>query len=529
LTLALINQLEQKRFWSIYEVLIKSAWRERDQTLVMADYQDTLSRLSDYIHFTNNQNEVIAMSEAVQSQIISYALDGYVRSIVNALPVLAHLLTYTEDMTELINTNDDIPNISPLKRREIFGTEYDSVKPSHNKHSTLQQQLVSSITQITLNQVDITESLFLTWFIDYQGAPKQQDNLRRWFSHIFLTMYNQESINQRDDIPWHQTRTTYQILYRWYINYQETSSSGQVFATTNNQKVGVRQSLAYVLSNLAMSDYVRTQDFMQCESDVPSTDTLTIITPYVIELPDAQPAGDQLTSPWHMLIALALDPSWEVRAAVADNLPKLLVKYPSHFLHMLRLLASDSHPSVRFNVAASISQLFMHDQTNFYLVRLLLNETDKATYQSQLINTPQHYTLHQVNAVPTTYTLSHWTAFMAVLWISMQETPSNRQMQNLDYLKICLQAYLRQQAEYLNAFTDSLNYLISLQDNMQSQQLALIVSYMLSDTVYGNRVSFVSQYIQKNIKKWGLDIDPQLHTNTLDSNPEGTFRPLVLS
>jgi hypothetical protein len=111
----------------------------------------------------------------------------------------------------------------------------------------------------------------------------------------------------------------------------------------------------------------------------------------------------------------------------------------------------------------------------------------------------------------------------------MQETPSNRQMQNLDYLKICLQAYLRQQAEYLNAFTDSLNYLISLQDNMQSQQLALIVSYMLSDTVYGNRVSFVSQYIQKNIKKWGLDIDPQLHTNTLDSNPEGTFRPLVLS
>lgn len=527
LTVSLINGLEQKRFWSIYELLIKYSWRERDQQLVMADHQDTLLQLREYIDFPNNPAEPIQLNANVQSQILNYALKGYLRSVVNAIPLIAYLLTFPLETTGVFAER---PKIGPLKLRDIFGSEYDSAMSTFQQRSYLNEQLISSIARIALNQFDTTEHLFLVW-VDYgNDNDGNQSRLGDLFSRIFLRMYELEDTHQTSSQNWYEQRQTFQLLGEWYKRYQSLQSTRQILSTSiikSSTKVQIRETLALVLCDMAISDSVSAQDFMQLGNESITDTPLKLIDDLRTHVPDRQPLASDLQSPWHMLIAFAIDPEPSVRINVAVNLHKLKAKYPQHFISLLRFMAGDINPDVRLVIASVIMQLFIDDRRNIYLITLLLNETDETTYQSQLRENSEHYLSRNIN-LRTDYLYTQLTATIALLLISSLSLQKNHNIENWQYLKIHMQTYLRSgHGNYFAAFQQSLDSLIAQDERIEGlkDRIAKIIPYIVRDSVMGNRTSPISVYVQSRLNRWGIQYNAQQNTRHLDPKPEGTTLP----
>jgi hypothetical protein len=418
LALSLADRLPKETFWAIYERLTQRGWRERIQTLTMTDYQQIQSRLSEYIVTqqtdgdAGNQETIGFKDEDARQSVIRYAIQNYGRSLVQALPILADIITGTTQKPD----SRESWVVARLRDLDISGPELVYEEDNQPRRDNVRLRLIDSIVQIARREPATTEHLLLAWAegSSASSSSESRERLRAALSDTLIQMYKTESANKN---VWMQ-RDSFALLRRWYRTYRPHSNTvagmlearGYLTDQRTERRTSIRMTLVRALC--ALTQVAPPEEFGEHDAGMKKLTTA---------MPDAQP--NDPVSPWHMLLALAWDPYFQVRQAAAAY---IIIfnrddRYYQEFEDLLRVLASDWNHQVRAQTAWTMRYLALQKPPYFlYLINHLLDQKE-ALVNRDLKQNPDHY-LHleyeRVSEGMERYPLHLWTACLSMLYLA---------------------------------------------------------------------------------------------------------------
>lgn len=427
LAISLVDGLPQQTFWAIYEQLTQEAWRERRLQLKMTDYLEIQDKISAFITITSDQGVRFHNAEE-RRLLVEYALDGYRRSLIQALPVLADIvsgasrpvLTPTGSVTRRLRTLD------------IFGSEMEPTGENRQRQERLLTSISNSIARIALREQLTTEHLLLAWAEGTSSADSPEVNLRLRFAvtNTLVQMMTIEGEKEGEGIQtyWYQRSTAFEILHRWFSRYYvhdlaELSAIGTASALANRRS-NIRATIGLALCH--MGRYLAEENFGRFESgaellkSVPPVQPCPIVEPTTKDGKLEEPICSQpVNSPWELLLALAWDPDASVRAGLAPGIKILLQRHRQYAEGLIILLASDWQLTVRETIAGLISTLFSEDAANLYLIDQLLDQTTPEIDRSRV--SVGHYLYRETLIGEPQIKAQLWTATYAMFLIGINQ------------------------------------------------------------------------------------------------------------
>lgn len=402
LTIGLVNNLPEQTFWAIYEHLIRDYWRVRNQTLEMRDYFEIERSLSEFIQ-TDNGQIGFRDSDARSKIINDYALKKYRRSLVNALPFIAELLTSAD--TPLDNLSGTI------QAMEIWGSDLATQPEIRNRRHNLRSSLIASIVDIDAHEPITTEYILQSWAERpfYQDFPLYVVNrsLREAFTDVIFQMYQRDPFTSDSD---YWSIRSFNLLRAWYSTLQRETFADikELIAVVqvSPRRQQIRQTLAYTLC--VLGKLLTPNEFGSLK------DTSELFK----AAPARQPEAGSLKSLWHLLVALAWDLNPAVRMVIADFSINLYQKHEDNFRQLTYLLASDWSETVRLQVAYMLASLYELDKNNLQLVHHLLILPESETVSRKVDD--NHYLYRESAAYKgISYPIHMWTATMALCLIEI--------------------------------------------------------------------------------------------------------------
>jgi hypothetical protein len=481
LAIALVRGQPQETFWAIYEKLIKEAWRERELQLPMTDYLTIAASGLD--EFIKVGDQIAFDSSADEKNLIKYALEKYRRSVVQALPILADIITQVRrpDADRYGSV------VERLRELAIYGSELAPLYPSFVRQMDLRDSLIDSIAWIALVEPNTTDHLLLAWAEGKPSDPEIDQRLRQAFVDTILHLH-QIGLNPEAK-HWYEQRPSLELLFRWYNSYYERSDSAN--RQTVIRRGSIRATLAQSIYNLALLG----------ETGIAEFGALNDATDPLAGVPDKQPEPSEISSLWHMLVALAYDPDDFVRLSVASFLPRLREKYPDHFRRLLLTTASDLSSILRFFLARVLTWLYLEENDlYFHLIDYLL---DKANPKESLLDWNQkddkNYLKGQFSAEKLNkFAMNAWTATMAVLLIAEKE--SERSL-----LDIYLHTRLTNENHALyEAYKDVLDFIVRNDWLFQEMQRAGVLKHILMEPTGDNRLTAPARSLEGQLNSQKL-------------------------
>ncbi len=478
LAISLLDGLRQETFWAIYEQLTQHAWRERNMALAMSDYHDIAIKLDQFVSATGDQ--VYFHNAEERRKLVSYALDGYRRSLVQALPVLADIVS---GATQPV-TNESGSLAGRLRILDIFGSELEPTGENRQRQERLRNSIANSIAQIAQREPATTQHLLLAWA---SGVGDRESNVINTRLRIAVTitlvqMLTMESPHTGDSLRWSGRHTAFALLDEWYERYYAGSSAplfNQTQGITEERHRNIRGTMALALCHIGRHTAEKTFGALDEETAVRYD-----------RVPEQQPRAKDLRSPWDMLLALAWDADAAVRASLIEGLPVLMQRHPLHAEKLIILLASDWRAAVRAEVAELLATLYNQNPQFIYLTNYLL---DQSTPQVERTLPPTHYLRRELTGGQPGYLLNRWTALLALFYIADTSEAVFRTF---------LQTRMRSpQTDLRLVFEDVLAFVLdnsTLRDTFRDSALL----HILMDTSVDNRPSEASLMLQDRIRDY---------------------------
>ncbi|MBX3083733.1 MAG: hypothetical protein KF716_19020 [Anaerolineae bacterium] len=431
LALALLDSLdwtegvEQGTFWAIYERLTQEAWRERDTQLSMADYLNLAQKLSTFINVENNR--IRFRNRDDQRTIIAQALKTHRRALVQALPMLAGILT-----AEARPTTAQSDNLARgLNSLDIVGSDLYTSENLSSRQNALRDNIALSIARIGKLEPSTTEYLLLSWAEGLADSASEEANIRlrlavsrtlvqimRLETADFDTDPGTDGANQTQS--WSATR----LLSDWYQRFRNGSAGSTYIAPS--RRANIRSTMSIALAHLGRAYQDSPTYFGIEQAGINKSQAVDLAIPSNTGQPEIP------STLWNMLISLAWDPDPAVRASAVYGVPELLESYPDQAERLLELMASDWNVNVRVNVARLLVALIERDPWRSYLLHRLLTMPDVDSGRTEPIRhldgRSDHYLYiewlaYQRSSLPALKTaglLHLWTATYALLYASVR-------------------------------------------------------------------------------------------------------------
>jgi hypothetical protein len=368
LAISLINDLPQETFWTIYEYLTQHAWRQRNQALSMSDYFHIQAQLVDYIDAKGDQIRFVDAQDRID--LITYALDAYRRSLVQALPILARILTQRRLETDKRSVE------STLREWDVFGSVIERDDETQLRWSKLRISLATGIAQVALRERKTTSSLILDW---------ANSGMYDAVSSVIVQLYRVEQDLPHDEAGtpscWYEQYTAFSFLYEWYERCYQTYNpetwayrrlTGRVDRYAN-----VRGTIAYVLCDLSR---IMSDDLFGIGDEIPAELT---------SVPRIQTSPNSIKSPWNLVVALTQDPSSDTIVGLLAGLPLLSQRRPILGEQLLLALASSWDVDVLLRVGLFLFSDYVSDRRKFYLVDRLM-DSRKIAYDRDPASAPPY-------------------------------------------------------------------------------------------------------------------------------------------
>jgi hypothetical protein len=543
LTLSLVNSpdMRQETFWAIYERLTEQPWRTRQQQLKMHDYLQIRQEIDNtYINIVNefdwiSQEHVtrIRFADPRDGQaIITHALNGYRRSLVRALRILADIIT---EAGRLDGADRDVP-MRALTDLDIWGQDLAPSSELEQHRSALRKRLIDSIVQIRAYEKSTVENLLLAWAqgINLEELPAYLSEnerkrraaqialqARRAFTETVLRIYTFEPTSEDNSVskPWYQKHSAFRLLHRWYKSYaypvaekdeidiffslvrgeanDDTLQSDIRQLFKRDRLYQVRTALVHLLYGFAQK---------HIEIFTQNSDGASHLLKAV---PTAKPVAEELTSMWHMLVALAWNEAIEVRQAVAERLGILLSQdyFPmanQYFFPLFALLASDWNSNVRISVANVLTDISDDFRITFinYLLDLPTAPVSRQPTDPKHYLYRQSYLAKQGDLDPDHAHL--WTGILAMFMLGIRQP---------DQLKLLLHTRLTSTSTpiyraYINIARFIANNLLDSDgksiDDYEMRRFKPVLQLILNDRTGNNQQSAAAETMRQQI----MEVDP---------------------
>ncbi|MFW5748063.1 MAG: hypothetical protein ACOCYT_00460 [Chloroflexota bacterium] len=416
LAVGLLNNIPEQTFWAIYEKLVQERWRVRDTALRMSDYRVILARLKNYIEPVAGQIRFVDQDN--RRKIIYYALQAYRRSLTNALPFIADLITSANSggaaISSQVGINDD------LQALEIWGTDLAPSEESRSRRERLRDSLIASLVEIDRYESITTDHILQAWaerdFAEFSGQPSTEANIRikQAFSDTLLRMHWRD--NPEDDKDYWETRRSLRLLSTWYSTIQREDYQLGGGGVTRRQ---LAQLLPQIDRNRRRSNLRMTIAFTLCDfcSNMDAADygSFDDAADLLAGPPAAPMTVTELRSLWHMLMAMTWEDDPTVRLLIAEHSWRLLGS-PERFQALLTVLVGDWNEQVRVQVAGLLATLVSLDLSYLQWINYFLI-SDPASLPDRSV-ADDHYLADEVKRMGTDDYPSHlWTATLAMVYV----------------------------------------------------------------------------------------------------------------
>lgn len=371
LAVCLVNGLPQETFWAIYERLTAQAWRERDQQISMTDYLDITNKLDKYIEV--NESTIGLRNSSYYRWLIGFALDNYRRSLVQAIPILADIVS---GANLRISTMDDGAVSRRLPLLAIFGSDLESLAQGSTRQRTLKNSLTASIAEIARRERATTEHLLVAW-AEHGGDLNDNQSgqlLREAAALTMVQMFRMEDPVLDAPNPIHKYPTVAMLL-RWYKDYQYDPRSPRAY---QQRRARIRAAIAMFTSYIGR--YLTPEDFGATPEQVRAT----------LLMPDHEPQADEIQTPAQLIAALAWDREPIARAGVTYFLSELVESHPIFVAALVEVLSTDWDPNVLLALANQLVKLYIIDPRNLYLIYGLLDQPAMLKVKRD-VQIPGHY------------------------------------------------------------------------------------------------------------------------------------------
>jgi hypothetical protein len=396
-----VGGLRQETFWAIYEQLTQRAWRERNRNLKLADYLELRQSLEEFISLQDNR--IRFRNSTDRRKLIEIALDRYRRALVQALPILADIVTVAYKPAD----TQSGAITGRLNALDIFGTDLEPSADVEKRQTLLRDSLALSIAQIHKREPNTTENLLLAWA---QGTGERSDTPNR-DENVRLRLAVSRTLVQMWRIPRTENETGEphrDLLRKWYELYG-SGRSARAANVQPEQRTKIRATIALSLCHLARAMRDNKTDFF-------GTDDENTARLRLLRFPDRQFPTADIKTLWDMVIALAWDDDPTVRSNLIFGTPEVLQSYPLLGRTLIDLMASDSNVQVRSNTAQLLSALVASDGSNIGILYDLLQRP------APLVTLPPtftalHYLYEDRKPAPAEYPWHFWTAVLGMLII----------------------------------------------------------------------------------------------------------------
>jgi hypothetical protein len=405
LAISLLDGLQQETFWAIYEQLTQNAWRERDMQLAMTDYHDIEVKLDQFVSATGDRVSFHNAEE--RRKLVAYALDGYRRSLVQALPVLADIVSGANQPV----AHETGSLAGKLRVLDIFGSELEPTGENRQRQERLRNSIANSIAQIAQREPSTTEHLLLAWASGVGDPASEIVNMRLRIA-VIITLVQMLTIVSPEESAkiWYEKHRAFWLLGQWYERYnaRQTVAYSQTAIATEDRHRNIRGTMALALCHLGR--HMSVEDFGHLSEESELTN----------KVPDRQPRTRDLKSPWDMLLALAWDSDTHVRSSILEGIPLLAQRHLDHAETLIKMLASDWRATVRIEVAEMLASLYTRNSSYMYIINYLFN-MEEDIIARHIPQDANHYMRRDAVANQYPYQLHLWTATMTLFFIAQQD------------------------------------------------------------------------------------------------------------